>query len=328
MQTRRQFLAQIAAALAASGADKRWKTAIGLNGFGSSEQYYNKRYEYDTILDFARSEKFDGVEMWGGWREGYPDPANATGIRAMRSKVESFGLRIFSIQAGPRGVNPVSGDAGERRKYTDELKSQIRLAKELGGVACGLWPPAKAAANGVGEDQMIERFAGCVKPAAQYAVDQGVTLAIEGEPPLIINSPERYEKLFAAVGMKEFKVIFDPAHFDLLTGGQAKPEILLKRLGVERVGYVQFTDGDGTLRPLPGGEPGTSKHLPCGEGKYDIHLLIELLHNGGFDGWVQIDSWQTEDPFYASLAGKRAVDSVYRLLTAYEEHKRKPAATR
>ena len=66
----------------------------------------------------------------------------------------------------------------------------------------------------------IERFASVVKPVAQYAVDQGIFLAIEGEPPLIINSADRYHKLFDAVGMNEFKVIFDPSHFDVL--GRAK----------------------------------------------------------------------------------------------------------
>ena len=153
---------------------------------------------------------------------------------------------------------------------------------------------------------MIERFAAAIKPAAQYAVDKGIFIAVEGEPPLMINTPAHYHKLFAAVGMKEFKVIFDPSHFDMLGGAKGKPEILLEELGVERVGYVQFCDGDSTLRPTPKGQPGTSRHLPCGEGIYD--LLVEFAEAAwGFRGWFQMDSWATEDAYVTSRTCKDRV---------------------
>ena len=120
-------------------------------------------------------------------------------------------------------------------------------------------------------------------------------LAIEGEPPLIVNSVERYHKLFAAVGMDEFKVIFDPSHSTARRSGRT-PQDLLLDLGVDRVGYVQFCDGDSTLRPFPNGGAGTSRHLPCGEGVYDIRGLCSILDDGGFEGWFQMDSWGTEEP--------------------------------
>ena len=306
--TRRLFLGQIAALTAARGASSPWKLATGLNGFGSSEQYHKKKYDYDKILEFTRDEGFQGIEAWRNWRGGYPEPGDEAGIRAMRKKVEDYGLQIFSIQAGgARGVNPVSDDAAEQKKYIGGLKRYVDLAVKLGCDAMGLWQGGGAAARGLEEDQMIERFAAVVKPAAQYAVDQGIFLAIEGEPPLLINTPARYHKLFAAVGMKDFKVIFDPSHFDVLGGAKGKPEDLLRDLGVDRIGYIQFCDGDSTLRPTPDGRAGTSKHLPCGVGNYDIGLLLKILHEGGFKGWFQIDSWATEDPFETSRSCKNDV---------------------
>lgn len=308
MFTRRMFMAQIAAATAAKGAASPWKLAIGLNGFGSSEQYHNKKYDYDKILSFARDEGFEGIEMWRNWRGGYPDPDDDAGVRAMREKVESYGLQIFSIQAGgPRRVNPVSGDAAQSKKYTDALKRYVDLSVKLGCDAMGLWPPGVPAGREIPEDQMIERFAAAIKPAAQYAVDKGIFIAVEGEPPLMINTPAHYHKLFAAVGMKEFKVIFDPSHFDVLGGAKGKPEVLLKDLGVERVGYVQFCDGDSTLRPTPKGQAGTSRHLACGLGLYDIEGMLEVLHKGGFRGWFQMDSWATEDAYEMSRTCKNDV---------------------
>lgn len=314
MPTRRAFLAGLSGGLLPA-ASPVWRTAIGLNGFGSSERAFGKRYELEEILAFAQKEGFDGVEWWP-FHAPYPDPADDAAIQALRAKVEGYGLRIFSIQSQPRGANPVHPDPAVRLKYVEALKGQIDLARKLGGEAAGVWPPPVAAARDASEDEIIERLAGCLRPAARYAADQGVLLAIEGEPPLVINSPARYKKLLAAVGMKEFKVIFDPSHFDLLTGAKLRPEILLEELGVGQIGYVQFTDGDGTLMKRPDGSMGTSKHLPAGEGKYDLHRLLEILYRGGFRGWVQIDTWETEDPFRASRLGRQTVQAALRKLTA------------
>ena len=82
---------------------------------------------------------------------------------------------------------------------------------------------------------------------------------------------------------------------------------LLRDLGVDRIGYIQFRDGDSTLRPTPDGRPGTSKHLPCGAGKYDIELQLKIPYEGGFKGWFQIDSWATEDPYETSRTCKNDV---------------------
>ena len=312
METRRVFLSAMAGGLL-TAAPPMWRTAIGLNGFGSSEKAFGKRYELDDILAFAKKEGFDGVEWWP-FHEPYPDPADDAAIKALRSKVEGYGLRIFSIQSQPRGANPLSPDPAVRLKFVELLKAQIDLAAKLGGEAAGMWPPPHAAAKDVTEDEIIERLAGCIRPAAKHAADRGLMLAIEGEPPLVINSPARYKKLLAAVGMKEFKVIFDPSHFDLLTGGKLRPDLLLEELGVSRIGYVQFTDGDGTLMKRPDGSSGTSKHLAAGEGKYDMQRLLEMLYKGGFRGWIQMDTWETEDPFHASRRGKQAVEAALRKL--------------
>ena len=313
--TRRAILTQLAClgcAAVPEGPDagnhpkSPWKFAIGLNGFGSSETHHGKQYVYEEILEFARDEGFEGIELWRNWREGYPDPDDSGSIQKARQKIESYGLQVFSIQAGVHGVNPVSDDEAERAEYIAQLKAQVDLAVLYGCDAMGLWSAGREPEN-LSEDGLIDRFADIVRPVARYAVENGIVLAIEGEPPLLINSVARYRKLFAAVAMDEFKAIFDPSHFDVLNGARGRPEDLLLELGVSRIGYVQFCDGDSTLRPFPNGGAGTSRHLPCGEGVYDIPRLCSILYEGGFQGWFQIDSWGTEDAYRTS---KSCLESV------------------
>ena len=211
-------------------------------------------------------------------------------------------------------MNPVSDKASDRAEYTDRLKSQIDLAVKFGCDAMGLWSAGREP-DSLSENGLIERFASVLRPVVRYAVERGILLSIEGEPPLLINSVERYHKLFAAVGMDEFKAIFDPSHFDVLNGAHGRPEDLLLELGVDRIGYVQFCDGDSTLRPFPNGGAGTSRHLPCGEGVYDIPKLCSILHKGGFQGWFQMDSWGTEDAYWASRSCKDAVSNYVRSMS-------------
>ena len=145
MLTRRFFLAQIAALSPAEGASSPWKLATGLNGFGSSEQYHGKKYDYDEILEFTRDEGFQGIEAWRNWRGGYPDPDDAAGVREMREKVESYGLQIFSIQAGgPRGVNPVTTDTRSGR--TTRTASSA-TSTWLSSLAATPWGYGRAAAR-------------------------------------------------------------------------------------------------------------------------------------------------------------------------------------
>ena len=132
--TRRTALAALCGAAVSHAAARPWKLATGLNGFGSSEQHFGKKYDYDEILRFTRDEGFDGIELWRNWRGGYPDPDDSAGVRAVREKVESYGLRIFSIQAGgPAGVNPTSEDTAERTAYAEGVYGHQQLRWPLFG---------------------------------------------------------------------------------------------------------------------------------------------------------------------------------------------------
>ena len=78
---------------------------------------------------------------------------------------------------------------------------------------------------------------------------------------------------------------------------------MLERIGVRNIGYVHFTDTDGTRR-----DGGTSKHLPCGDGHIDVEASLATLWRGGFRGWMNIDAWEIPDPYDACRKGKQAFD--------------------
>ena len=126
--------------------------------------------------------------------------------------------------------------------------------------------------------------------------------AFEIEPPFVFNTEEHLKRILEGVNHPHFKTLYDPSHFDLMNGSTGKPHEMLSRIGVENIGYVHFTDTDGTLR-----DGGTSKHLPCGEGHIDVEASLKTLAEGGFEGWIMFDAWEVPDPYEACVKGKQCV---------------------
>lgn len=292
-----------AAAAAKPGA---WKTAVGLNGFMSSSRKYGKVFPIWEVLDFVSQSGFQGVELVRDWpMGGYPAADQVDRIHALRRMYDAYGLAVFSLQTSAKDA--FAPERAVRDHWLGEFRDGARFAKAVGCDAIGMWPGGPL--GGQTFDDAIARLGESFSEAAKIAAGLGLIAAFEIEPPFIFNAEEHMRRILAAAASKNcpLKVIYDPSHFDLMNGSNGKPHEMLRRIGVENVGYVQLTDGDGTLR-----DGGTSKHLPCGDGHVDLDGTFQTLWEGGFRGWVMIDAWQIPDPYDACTKGKRAIDRFLR----------------
>jgi sugar phosphate isomerase/epimerase len=282
----------------------RWKTAIGLNGFESGVRKYKKNYPIWEILDFAARTGFDGVELVSNWPAGgYPSAAEKERIRALRRLYASYGLQVFSIQLGADGA--FAPEEAARQRWLEELRDRAQFAKQLGCDCIGMWPGGGLRGQTI--DQAIDRLAASFREVGKIAGDLGLLAAFEIEPPFVFNTEEHLTRILAQTDHPSLKTIFDPSHFDLMSGSTGRPHEMLRRIGVKHIGYVHLTDTDGTLR-----DGGTSKHLPCGDGHVDIEAALGVLREGGFRGWIMIDEWEVPDPYEACVKGKRAIDGSRR----------------
>jgi sugar phosphate isomerase/epimerase len=269
--SRRTFLQSAAMAGAAFGllgtaaaevAKPLWKTAVGLNGFQSGTRKYKKTYPIWEVADFASRERFDGVELVWDWPMGpYPNSNETTRIKALKRFWDGFGLRIFSIQLGADGA--FHTDAEARKVWLETTRDRINLARQLGCSCVGLWPYGALGNQTVAE--AIEHLGHSLAEAAKFAETLEIVAAFEIEPPFAFNKEEHMRGILAAADHSNLKVIYDPSHFDLMNGSTGRPHEMLSRIGIKNLGYVQLTDGDGTLR-----DGGTSKHIACGDGHIDL----------------------------------------------------------
>jgi sugar phosphate isomerase/epimerase len=289
---------------AAEPAGPRWKTAIGLNGFLSGVHKYKKTYPIWEVLDFASRGGFDGVELVMDWpMGGYPGAGETSRLQALKRLYDGFGLKIFSIQLGAEGAFDPD-DAG-RRRWLDQFRDHALFAQRIGCAHVGLWPGGGLRGQTV--DQAIDRLAATFREAGKIALDLGMVASFEIEPPFVFNTEDHYQRILKGADHPGLKGIYDPSHFDLMLGGKGHPEAMLERVGVKNIGYVHFTDTDGTLR-----DAGTSKHVACGEGHVDIPKSLRILRDGGFRGWIMIDAWEVPDAYDACTKGKRAIDAAWK----------------
>ena len=293
-----------ATSAARSNTDKKrkWKTAIGLNGFASSSRKYKKTYPIWEVLDFAAREGFDGVELTRNWpMGGYPHSDEKQRIAAMRRMYDAFGLQVFSIQTGARDA--FAPEEAARKQWLDEFRDQAQFARAVGAECIGMWPGGQLRGQTI--DQAITQLARSFREAAKIAADVGLVPAFEIEPPFVFNTEDHMKAILAQANHPALKVIYDPSHFDLMTGSTGRPHEMLERIGVRNIGYLHLTDTDGTLR-----DGGTSKHLACGDGHVDMARSLQVLSDGGFQGWAMIDAWEIPDVYDACVKGKKAIDRV------------------
>jgi sugar phosphate isomerase/epimerase len=288
---------------AAAAGPERWKTAIGLNGFQSGSRKYKKNYPIWEVLDFATREHFDGVELVADWPSGgYPSSTDTGRVRALRRLYDGFGLKIFSIQFGADGA--FAPEQSARREWLATFRDRVGTAKQLGCDCIGLWPYGGLRGQTIHDAMahLIDSF----HEAGKIGGDHGLIAAFEIEPPFVFNAEDHYLRILHGANHPALKGIYDPSHFDLMTGSRNKAHEMLERVGVQNIGYVHLTDTDGTLR-----DGGTSKHLGCGDGHLDIPRSLRILHEGGFRGWIMIDEWEVPDPYDACVKGKRAIEAAW-----------------
>ncbi len=281
-------------------AKKRYKTAMGLNGFGWAHVVYGMPYKFEKILKHAETLGFDAVELFG-----IPDPypVRRQDQRALRRQVRDHGLRIASIQSLPGGLgngHPGSAYSLCRNDYVDYIKGALDLAVTLGCDNMGVWAgerfgegPSKQTV-----DYLVETYARC----ADLAKEAGIPLCLEAEPVQQVNTAKVWFAILKGVGSPYLKALCDFAHVNILSAGQ--PLRLLKRLE-SYVGHTHLCGNDGTCTKH---ESRSSRHMALGEGSMDWQRTLTHLLDRGYTQWLDIDVWEHPDPFKATEKGKRQLD--------------------
>jgi hydroxypyruvate isomerase len=167
-----------------------------------------------------------------------------------------------------RGIACLPGRRGE---FEDTVARGLTYARALD--CPRLHCMAGCAPEGADADVLLSTYIDNVRFAAKAAAQHDITLTIEpinnrDLPGYLLTGSDQAAQIITEVGVPSLALQYDIYHMHVM--GEDIPRSLARHM--RRIGHVQISD-----------EPG--RHEP-GSGEIDYTLLLPLLDELGYEGWV------------------------------------------
>ena len=288
------------------------KICLGQDGFVNLGQ--TEDTTTDKILSFAQEEGFQGIELHNQFQ-----PYELKDAASARKSYLDSGLEIPGLQTGHlTGFNrPISEDSDERKQYVADVDAALAFDQAIGGTHSTLTPPVVGKweiadshpamvqdFTSAEYDTAMARYIETIGEVAALAEKRGIVMAVEPEPPLIMNGGrirepiEDVKHLLDSVKSKNLSVLFDVCHINILSHGD--PVGFLKKLN-GRVSWVHVADNDFGLTPAAR----TGTHLEFGKGNVDLKKLMRAFKDQVPNlKWLQIDTWENPRPYETARKNK------------------------
>lgn len=202
-------------------------------------------------------------------------------LAEMRRTLERLQLRSV-IETGARFLlDPrlkheptlISSTTEGRARRIEFLCRCIDLAKELNSDAVSLW---SGVWRGDDESQAWSWLLDGCRRVTDYAEQQGVQLAFEPEPGMLIETLEQYGQLADQLHSPRFGLTIDIGHVQCVEDGPIADHL---RRWSDRLCNVHIED----MRR------GVHEHLRFGEGEIDFPPVIAALREIGYTGCVNVE---------------------------------------
>ena len=135
-----------------------------------------------------------------------PDKESGRKIVRLKKMLRDLGLRS-AIETGARFLldprlkhEPTLVSADPRRRI-EFYKYAVDLAAELGSDCVSLW--SGAVRDGISPDEALKRLAQGLHEVLDYAAGQGVVIAMEPEPGMLIDSTKHFEDFLNHIDMRQ-----------------------------------------------------------------------------------------------------------------------------
>jgi sugar phosphate isomerase/epimerase len=200
----------------------------------------------------------------------------------MRRLLQRLGLRSV-IETGARFLlDPrarheptlVSPDPAGRARRLDFLCRAIDVAQSLGSDGVSFW--SGVVHDGAAEGDVWARLLAGLEPLVDYADRRGVTLALEPEPGMFIDSMRRFEQVLCRLDHPRLRLTLDIGHLHCQGETPIADQVLR---WAHRLANVHIED----MRA------GVHEHLMFGEGEIDFPPVLTALEEAGYQGVVYVE---------------------------------------
>ncbi len=231
---------------------------------------------------------YSGVEIMADRPHAYPEDVPPLQRNEIQKQVAAFGLEIANINAfmltaiesfhRPSWIEP---DPAYRSKRVEYTKQCIELAAELGAKTLST-EPGGLQSQYWDKKQAMALFREGIEEVVPALQKRGVTLLIEPEPDLLLETTDDYLRFMKHIPWPEVRLNLDVGH--LFCVGE-EPVQCIHRLS-SHIGHVHLED-------IPAGRQHI--HTQFGDGAMDIHAILDALQETGYDGWVTVELYPYEN---------------------------------
>ncbi|MET0188797.1 MAG: sugar phosphate isomerase/epimerase family protein [Pseudonocardia sediminis] len=238
-------------------------------------------HRLDDALTLLADSGYDGVALTLDVAHHDPfAPDLAARTAALAARLDGLGLSCV-VETGARFLlDPrrkhqptlVSGEADGRATRVRFLRTCVDVAADLGAEAVSFW----AGVPDPGTDPALSwrRLLDGVGDVVDHATDRGVTCAFEPEPGMVVDDPDDWARLAAAV--PGLTLALDTGH--CLVSGRYDPAQAVRTFAGS-LGAVAVED-------MPRGR---HEHRAPGEGDMDLASVVRALHEVGHRGLVSLE---------------------------------------
>ena len=282
---------------------------IAMNRLAFSTNAFKKN-TLDEAIDAIARVGYAGVEVMADVPHALPEKLDSKQIAEIKRRIEGGGqacsnINAFTLCACGDTYHPtwIEEDESLRARRVDHTIRSIELAAELGTKTVSLQPGGPLIGTTLSRQAAGERFAEGLSQVLARAKLLGVTLAIEPEPGLFIQSAGEYLAF-----KKEFfpdedhvKMNCDIGH--LFCVGE-NPADVIRALSTQ-IAHVHLEDI---------GKNRVHQHLTPGKGVIDFESIFRALREIGYGGWVTVELY----PYETTAAGvaKRAWEHLQPIIAA------------
>jgi sugar phosphate isomerase/epimerase len=254
-----------------------------------------KKTSLEDATDAIARIGYTGVELMADVPHALPRDMTPARLRDLKKRLADrdqvvSNVNAFTLFACGDTYHPtwIEDDPKLREKRIDHTLACLRLAAEIGAKTISLQPGGPLIGTTVTRDQAARRYADGLAAVLSEAKSLGVTLGIEPEPGLFIQSAAEYIDFKRAFFENEptVKMNCDLGH--LFCVGDDPADVI--RAIPEQIAHVHLDDI---------GSNRVHQHLTPGKGAIDFAAIFNALDDVRYEGWVTVELY----PYETTAAG-------------------------
>jgi len=263
-----------------------------------------KKHTFEEALRAIAGIGYTAVELMADLHHAYPPimtPARTAAIKALLAelKLTVSNVNAFTLFACGDTYRPtwIEDSAAERKRRVEHTLGGIRLAADFDCQTISLQPGGPMIGSTMTRAEAARRFAEGLEQCVPLAKEKNVTLAIEPEPGLFIQTAAEYLEFKNAHFKNEPAIQMNCDCGHLFCCGEDPAEVI--RNHAEHGSHIHIED-IGVNR--------VHQHLTPGKGAMDFPAIFEAVDKAGYKRPVTVELY----PYEATAAGvaKMAYDHL------------------